>query len=439
MWVSVRPVRRKVMPTVNSLFPCAQREFSQLRALIASRLLKKNEKIEVCIESINHMGIGVANYNGEKIYIPTVLPGERVTAKIVKLFDDHCLAEAIHLVTKSAHRVEPKCGYYTVCNGCQFQHASYEYQQNWKKELVVRHMQAFGVDVAVKDVVASKHMYNYRTKITPHYNPPKRADGVVQIGFRSRYHGGILDVAQCAIATDAINVKLIQHRKGVRTRITESEKRLKKGASLILRDNGDGDVSTDHRDLITQRVGELLLSYNAGEFFQTNAQLLPALVQHVVDQAAGHLCDHLIDTYCGCGIFALSAASTFDSVAGIDISKHSIHRARENAKMNNITNATFVWGKVEELFKDVSGIPRERSVVVIDPSRSGCDVTFLTQLFEFSPRKVVYVACEPSTQARDAKLIVNAGYDIVDITPFDMFPQTRHVENVITFYNKEYY
>jgi 23S rRNA (uracil1939-C5)-methyltransferase/tRNA (uracil-5-)-methyltransferase len=115
----------------------------------------------------------------------------------------------------------------------------------------------------------------------------------------------------------------------------------------------------------------------------------------------------------------------------------AIRAARESARINNITNAQFVAGDAGDIFEIVNvQIPvseRDSTVVILDPPRAGCDEKFLKQLFRFHPKKIVYVSCDPATQARDAKIIVNAGYRVVDITPFDLFPQTRHIENVISF------
>jgi tRNA/tmRNA/rRNA uracil-C5-methylase (TrmA/RlmC/RlmD family) len=104
-----------------------------------------------------------------------------------------------------------------------------------------------------------------------------------------------------------------------------------------------------------------------------------------------------------------------------------------NAKLNNVTNVEFICGVSERIFSKVSHFPRDNTVIIIDPPRKGCDEPFLKQLFAFLPKALVYVSCDPATQARDAKEIVAAGYSIVDVSPFDLFPQTRHIENVMTF------
>ncbi len=151
------------------------------------------------------------------------------------------------------------------------------------------------------------------------------------------------------------------------------------------------------------------------------------------DQAAASGARYLVDAYCGSGLFALSAAHAFESVAGVEISATSVKFACENAAANGITNATFKAGDASAIFAGLS-FPAADTAVVIDPPRKGCDESFLQQLFTFGPRAVVYVSCDPATQMRDLKLFIAAGYKLSTVQPFDLFPQTRHLECVITLH-----
>lgn len=117
----------------------------------------------------------------------------------------------------------------------------------------------------------------------------------------------------------------------------------------------------------------------------------------------------------------------------MEVSELAVEAAKRNAHRNNITNVEFVCGVSEAIFEKVSYLPNNETVIILDPPRKGCDEVFLQQLFQFKPKKIVYVSCDPATQARDAKAIVADGYTILDVTPFDLFPQTRHIENVMVF------
>mmetsp|Transcript_21070 Transcript_21070/g.64185 ORF Transcript_21070/g.64185 Transcript_21070/m.64185 type:complete len:182 (+) Transcript_21070:620-1165(+) len=171
------------------------------------------------------------------------------------------------------------------------------------------------------------------------------------------------------------------------------------------------------------------------------------MIEHVIAEArkplpSGAAPEFFLDAYCGGGLFALQAAKDFKIVIGVDISPGSIQSAQLNAELNGLDNAYFTEADSTEIFKQVRGADEHiendfhpsRSIVVIDPPRKGCDEAFLDQLIAYGPARVVYVSCDASTQARDAKyLLAKAPYAISRVMPVDLFPQTRHIESVITF------
>jgi 23S rRNA (uracil1939-C5)-methyltransferase/tRNA (uracil-5-)-methyltransferase len=368
-----------------------------------------------------------------------------------------------------------------------------EWKQRQVTELL-RHMA--GIDFAVAPVIGSPRQFGYRSKITPHFAALRRGNeapgasiqipGKLQagsdckqsscpdeyagtevqdqksafaadcpIGFLkqgSRFE--IIDVPRCEIATDAINVRLAELRAEVPARILAGE--FQRGATLLLRDAG-GIVTTDYAAVITEEISgagladagssgsapqgatgvssqsaaPLRLKFLARDFFQNNPFILPAFAAYVCQQAAGSNARFLIDAYCGSGLFALAAAPRFERVAGIEVSETSVAFARQNAVANGIANASFLAGDAAAIFADVD-FPAADTVVVIDPPRKGCDGPFLQQLFSFGPRAVVYVSCDPATQMRDLGHFLTAGYALTAVQPFDLFPQTRHLECVIT-------
>ena len=155
------------------------------------------------------------------------------------------------------------------------------------------------------------------------------------------------------------------------------------------------------------------------------------MVEHVVAEASEGASALLVDAYCGGGLFSLSAAAQFERVVGIEISREGFEWARANALLNKITNAEFYLGDASSIFDELEGCGQTCSLVV-DPPRKGCDEVFLKQTLDFRPARIVYVSCDPATQARDLKFLVAGGYRLLKAKPFDLFPQTRHVENVVT-------
>ncbi|HVZ73062.1 MAG TPA: methyltransferase domain-containing protein [Polyangia bacterium] len=324
---------------------------------------------------------------------------------------------------------EPRCPLFGHCGGCQLQHVPYDEQLAWKTGEVRRLLAAALPDAPeVLPCVGSPRRYGYRSKITPHF-PRPRVGRVPPIGFLLAGHKHrTLDVPSCPLATDAINARLTEVRADVAAHLAD----YKRGATLLLRDAASG-VTTDFRATITEEVGTLSLSFLAGDFFQNNPFLLPALADHVAAEARAGGARFLVDAYCGSGLLALTAAPAFERVVGVEVSPSSVKWARENAARNGRTNCTFLAADATAIFAGLpEGVTGADAAVIVDPPRKGCSPEFLQQLVAFAPRTIVYVSCNPETQVRDLAVLRAAGFALTKVQPFDMFPQTRHLECVAT-------
>jgi len=398
-----------------------------------------HEVIELKIEDLTNLGLGVGRKalgDGSKwvVMVPRVLPGESVKVQVNHNYKSYSEATLLEVLVPSLDRVIPLCPYFASCGGCQYQHMNITSQRKWKQSQVstaIRKIAGLS-DIAVEETVGTEHEYHYRSKITPHFEQASAPNSANVVGFQQRNSRNIVDVEGCKVASEAVNLKLTELRKKLLSSVSKSP-----SGPLLLRESEGGRVVTDPFQEITQTVGDIKFHFKAKEFFQNNPHVSELLVKHVLEQARGDGCDHLVDTYCGSGLFALSAAKHFQSVHGVEISALSVEAAQNNAIFNNIKNVKFLQGDANMIFAKLTKAPAKQTVVVVDPPRRGCDVSFLNQLFAFKPRKMVYISCEPTTQARDAERIVKEGYEITNVTPFDMFPQTRHIENVITFVLKE--
>jgi 23S rRNA (uracil1939-C5)-methyltransferase/tRNA (uracil-5-)-methyltransferase len=405
-----------------------------------------HQEIELEISTLTNLGLGLGRVQlveGDErswvVMVPFALPGERVKARIYRNQKNFSEADLVEVLRAAPDRVEPRCPLYGRCGGCQYQHLSYQAQLDWKRrqvEELLQHMA--GVIHPVNPVIGSPVQYGYRSKITPHFHCGKAAGDEEQqkamaeklpIGFlRQGTRFDLVDVPRCEIATDPINARLGPVRAELRAKVARGE--FQRGATLLLRDAG-GEVYTDYEARISESVGELKLSFLARDFFQNNPFILPAFTGYVRERARESGARSLVDAYCGSGLFALSCAPAFERVAGVEISESSIQFAEENAKANGIANTTFLAGDASAIFDGLDFDPAN-TVTVIDPPRKGCDESFLQQLFRFGPKAVVYVSCDPATQMRDLRFFFEAGYRIRDVQPFDLFPQTRHLECVVT-------
>lgn len=392
-----------------------------------------HQELELEINTLTNLGHGLGRTpEGWVVMVPFALPTERVRARVFRNYKNYSEADLVEVLRPSVERVQPRCPLFGACGGCQYQHLSADGQANWKRAQVVELLERItGLEnPQVEPVHRSPRPYNYRSKLTPHYDKARGEKDEMPIGFlRNGQRNAIIDVPQCPIATEAINEALPAERARVRT----LRRKLKKGGTLLLRDTLEG-VQTDNNATVSERVGGIYYQFSAGEFFQNNPFILPDMVDYVMAEIRRGEGVHLrtfVDAYCGVGMFALHAAKHFEKVCGVEISEKAVHFARSNAAANQIDNVRFTLGKAEAIFADLQ-FKGEESAMVIDPPRAGCDEVFLRQLLDFAPQRVVYVSCDPATQARDLKTLLAGGYLLERVMPFDLFPQTRHIENVCT-------
>ncbi len=386
-----------------------------------------HEEIELEIEDLTNLGQGVARLGGRVIFVPYALPGERVKGRIWRNKKQYSEADLVEVLRPSGDRVEPECGLFGTCGGCQYQHYRYGAQLEWKRQQIrdlLRKMA--GLDIAVNRCLGDPgKTYGYRSKITPHFRRPPEIEGTA-IGFQKSYSRAVVDVAHCPIASEGINAALPAER----ARLRSEKGRFRKGGTLLLRDSAEG-VVTDMKAVVRERVGEYSFEFIAGEFFQNNPHMLPKLVDYALEQARGERIAYLVDAYCGVGVFGICGHAGFRQVAGIEVSERALELARSNAAGNGVTNIDFELGTAEAIFAGLSFDAR-KTTVLLDPPRKGCDPLFLEQLLAYGPARIVYVSCGPDTQARDLKLLTEAGCRVVDVQPVDLFPQTRHIETIVT-------
>ncbi|KAJ7660000.1 S-adenosyl-L-methionine-dependent methyltransferase [Mycena rosella] len=428
------------------------------------------------------------------VVVPFCLPGETVRVRVYRNARMHSLADLIAVVTPNPEMRDDslvRCKYFTSCGGCQYQMLPYEKQLDLKRDVVVKAYKNFS-DLpsssvpSIEPTMPSPLQYNYRTKITPHFEAPtkaQRADPAnpqndseqpswFKIGFNQVGTHKVMDIEDCPIATPVIREAL----PAVRANAVKNLYTYKRGVSLILRDSlpvppasaADGSTQgpaadadalataldethiciTDHRGTVRERVGGWLFEYPASSFFQNNNAVLPGLVEYVRERIFANpnpspnpppTPTHLVDAYCGAGLFAIALSPHFTNIAGIELSAPSIAAATRNAALNAIpaTKISFRAGDAADIFKAVSEFPRRETVVVIDPPRKGCDGPFIEQLLGFGAGRVVYVSCNVHTQARDVGDILRKSgqggkgrYVLESVRGFDLFPQTAHVESV---------
>ena len=379
------------------------------------------------IESLTNLGAGVARVDGWVIFVPYALPGERVRCRVFRNHKNYSDADLVEVVQASPQRREPLCDLFGRCGGCQYQNLAYEEQLVWKRRQVAELLERMaGVTFPVDPVHPSPVQWGYRSKITPHFHKPKGGE-IGEIGFlRAGSRHALVDVEKCWIAMDEINAEL----RVVRQEARERGASYKNGATLLMRAS-QGRVLRRADELAVEMVDGLRFEFQAGDFFQNNPFILPEFVRHVVNEAAAGGARYLVDAYCGSGLFGICAARRFEQVQGVEVSASAVAKAGHNARLNGLKNCAFLAADAEQIFAQVTS-PAESTAVIIDPPRAGCSEAFVAQLLAFGPRTLVYVSCNPATQMRDLKQLNEGGYKLKRVRPFDLFPQTKHLECVMT-------
>jgi len=320
----------------------------------------------------------------------------------------------------------------------------------------------------VEETLQSPKEYEYRTKLTPHFELPRQLKNAKAVPVpedpTKDYHGGpgglaiglaekgrrrVIDIEECPLGTKTINEKLSSERARVQSTIHT----FKRGATLLLRESLvpidpeasadvpiDDDIRicvTDHKTIVREKVLDKNFEQNAGSFFQNNPSILGPFMRYMMEELIPSKHDgqhgneaeqYLVDAYCGSGLFSISLAQLFTKTIGIELSSDSIRYAKRNATLNNITNAEFIGGEAEAIFKDLK-FPADQTTIIIDPPRKGCNKEFLDQLLSFRPKRIIYISCNVNTQAQDIKYIKDH-YRLVRIRGLDFFPQTYHCESV---------
>ena len=446
--------------------------------------VQKNEYVKAKVIDYNHEGQGVIKIDKYPIFIPNAMIGEEVEVKVIKATSKYGIGKLSHIDTPCDARVDPPCIYYAQCGGCQLQHMSYDEQMKFKKNKVINAMKRIGkLDIHVNDVVRAENPFHYRNKTKL---PVQIIEGATELGFyRNRSHD-VIPIEECLIQRNELNQLMRHIRKLLNDfHIKVYDERTNSGhlKHVIIRTNISGDevmigfvtvierwMNAEDEQVFIQQITDqfpnvksIQLNINPHEtnvilgkesivlygepsikdqlftetyelylpsFYQVNPEQTERLYQTAINQTNFSKDDVVIDAYCGIGTIGQSIANRVKEVIGIEVVEEAVENAKDNAKLNGIDNATYYSGKVEDIIHQLIQNGEKPSTVIVDPPRKGCDQSFLQCLMDIGVEQITYISCNPSTLARDLKLL-SSHYDIGDVTPVDMFSQTYHVETVV--------
>ena len=448
-------------------------------------MVEKNNEYILDIIGIGYEGEGIAKIEGYPIFIEGAILGEKVRVLIVKAKKSYAYGKLLEVIEASEDRIEPKCKVYKRCGGCTVQHMNYKKQLDYKFERVKDCISKIGGlnSELVKYPIGMELPERYRNKVQL---PVGLVKSELNIGFYAPRSHNIIDLETCLIqdeiadkvtsiakkwmknyniepaSIDGIFNKngLIRHimiRKGFTTNevmvvlvstkknvpyidefINEIKNNIEGIKSIILNINsqntnvilGQECITLWGEDTITDYIENFKFNISPLSFFQVNPVQTEKLYSKALEYAGLTGEETVFDAYCGTGTITLFLSQKAKKVYGVEIIEPAIINARENARINNVENSEFFVGKSEEVIPDLIAKGIIPDVIVVDPPRKGCDIKLLEAIGEAKPERVVYVSCDPSTLARDLKILEEKGYRTEKVQPVDMFPHTSHVENV---------
>lgn len=443
--------------------------------------VKKNEYVTLTFEDLTHEGNGVGKVGGYPLFVPNGLPGEEAVVKVIKVNKNFGFGKLIELKNISEERVDPTC--HVHCGGCQLQHMSYNLQLQMKQNQVRNVMKKIGhlEHVLIHPIIGMDNPFHYRNKVQI---PVGEKDGKLITGYyQKRSHRIVEDLDTCSSQADEINeilpeVKKIANRIGIEAYDEENHRGVLRhimirtgyatketmlvlvtktnklpGKEILIQELTDKfpDIKSivqninDQRtnlilgektkvlwgeEYIHDKIGELTFAISAKSFYQVNPVQTKVLYDKALEYAKIDENDVVIDAYCGIGTISLFLAQKAKKVYGVEVVPEAIHDAKANAKLNGMNNVEFVVGQAEKIMPEWKREGLDPDVIVVDPPRKGCAPEFLEAMIEMEPKRIVYVSCNPSTLARDLRILEDGGYRTNEVQPVDMFPNTTHVECV---------
>lgn len=444
----------------------------------------QKRKIEVLCDSLDDFGRGIVRIDKKAVFVPDMLPGER---GIVETTFEYGKLKSCRLLKRqndSPDRVKPNCPYYPSCGGCQIMHLSYPKQLLFKKKKVEHLIRKFAkIDVQAEDTIGLENPVRYRNKVQ---KPIRLVHGKIEAGFYRPETHDLVPVRSCLAETElgekitavvlpllskyhylpydedrgtglvrhlliktssafpeALVVLVVTSEKlpGRKAFAKELMAKIPEVQGVVLNINsrktnvilGERDVPILGKTYIQDRIFDKVFTVSAHSFYQTNAYQIEKLYKTAIDLAGLKKTDRVLDAYCGTGTIGLSLSDKVKEVVGVEIVREAVEDAIHNARRNHIENARFLCGDCTEYIEKEK---EKFDVVMMDPPRRGSTEIFLNALKKMGPRKIVYVSCDPATLARDLALLCT-DYQVEKVVPVDMFPNTLHVETVVSLSYKK--
>ena len=403
--------------------------------------------LTVKIERIVPDGAGIGFAEGLTVFVPLAAPGDVCRVRVIRKKGSIAFAEIVEILENSSARAAPPCPYFGACGGCDFQQLNYSAQLSAKVEIIRDCLRRIGkIDWQQElEIIASPNEFAYRTRAQWKLEDKN-------FGYFEPNSHRVIDIETCPILARPLQQELTVWRSIVKnetTNFSEIQAVSARAATSWRFSNGrhefDENFYAANREIAQESrsqtaadndsakevsffLNNFEYKFSAATFFQVNHELLPTFVETALGESSG---DFALDLFCGVGLFALPLARKFKKVAGVEGNRTSIEFARQNAAHAKLKNAEFYTAFVGEwLARSVFDLSKV-DFVLLDPPRTGADKATIQSLIQMRPQEIVYVSCNPATLARDLRILCENNFAIEQITAFDFFPQTHHVETVV--------
>jgi 23S rRNA (uracil1939-C5)-methyltransferase len=391
--------------------------------------------VEVVVERILPGGLGLAHSDGRTVFVSLSAPGDRLRVKIERVKGNVAFASVNEILEPSSVRIEPPCPYFGSCGGCDFQQMNYVSQLDAKAEMIRDCLRRIGGIEHLPEflITPAPNEWHYRSRAQWQYDAVERRLGYFESGSRR-----VCDVAECAVLAPELQRTLSSLREQMEQSALPDDTR---DFRAVVGDT-DVSISTSLRNPtvregasttpvdITRTIAGESYRLNAESFFQTNADLLPQLIEAALHDAQG---ERALELYCGVGLLTIPLARKFTSVVGVESDSAAVKFAQSSLSLASLSNTKIAREDVGSWLASNEQNLRSDApdFLLLDPPRTGAESRVITGILGFKPKRICYVSCDPATLARDLKKLIAGGYSLKSVIAFDMFPQTHHVETVV--------
>ena len=406
-------------------------------------MVEVNKEYFVTIERMDHFGSGIGVIDGFVVFVAGTMIGEKVKIKITKCKKQFGVGEVVEFLKKTSARKQIICPNFAYCGGCQLMHQDDSYQLQFKEHKILELLDKFvGLDVNVSPIIYGKFL-SYRNKVIFHGQNGK-------VGFYQKKTNVVVPISKCFLIDSELN-RIYQ--SFIVQSFSGSERMLRKSSlgevmvylnttqdsSLFLDWAKDYKIASFYindrlvwgKEYITELILGMRFLILPKAFFQVNYHVMLKMYQFIVDYYQKKSVSVVLDLYCGTGTIGMLVSPYVERVIGVEVVEDAISSALRNRELNQISNISFVLGKVEDHIDEFHHIDS----VIVDPPRSGLDRHTIETIIQIHPQSIIYVSCDPATLARDLKTLASF-YEITIVQPFDMFPNTYHVETVCVLERK---